>query len=289
MKSIIYLLLLLSIILTLDSCKMNKELYINKNLPHINKGRLIDSILTNEFNYETFYAKKMNVDIIINDKKKNFNASLRIVKDNFIQLSITAPLGIELFRILLTADSVRFVDFYNKHYFISDYQRLEQKMDIAFNYNCLERLLTNRFITLGDCNQEIVDLNHFKLNEVNQGYRLSNMQERAIGRKIKKLYKKKRKNKDHILITEELTVDPTHYRPIQVGIMDYEDNNGFKIIYSDFKKEDSILFPSKLMAALYFEGDRFSLEIDFNKIYFDTVIKSNTRIPKKYKRVDISL
>lgn len=283
------LLLITLVIVTFASCRTNKNLRVYSSLPNITKNRLIDSILTKEFDYETLYAKKMSVSIFANDKKKSFNASLRIVKDNFIQVSISAPLGIELFRVQLSSDSVRFVDYYNKQYFISDYGSLETQFGITFNYNCLERLLTNRFITLGNCNNELPGLSHFKLNEMKEGYQLSNVQERAIGRKIKKLYKKKRKNKDHILITEELIINPETYRPIQVMIMDYEDNNGLMTYYSDFDINDHFLFPKKLVSILYFEGNRFSIEIDFNKINFNVPVKSNTKVPQKYRRVNLTL
>ena len=53
------------------------------------------------------------------------------------------------------------------------------------------------------------------------GYELSTVEERAISRKIKKFYKKKRKNKDFMLVLQRILIDPEYFRPVKVSVEDW--------------------------------------------------------------------
>ncbi|MGL5682131.1 MAG: DUF4292 domain-containing protein [Marinifilaceae bacterium] len=272
---------------TFSACRTNKELRVYNSLPNINKKALADSVITHESAFETLNAKKLGVSLTVNDKKKSFSASMRIKHGEFTQLSVTAPLGIELMRVLLTPDSVKIVDYYNKRYILSDYNGLEERFGVLLDYHCMERVLSNKFITLEQCGNAEAKLDKFKLNTMPQGYQLVNVEERSINRKIKKLYKKRRKNKDYVLITQELLFDPYSFKPLKMSVMDYEDNNGLMVDYSMFKQIGDILFPSNVKSTLFLEGNKFVLDIDIERVEFNVPVKPSVKIPQKYEQIDI--
>ena len=60
-----------------------------------------------------------------------------MVKDSAFQLSVQPFLGIEIFRIELSRDTIKVVDRMNKRYMIENYSNLQGQTPIEFNfYNC---------------------------------------------------------------------------------------------------------------------------------------------------------
>src|SRR5687767_12031726 len=71
-------------------------------------------ISANHISFNSFSAK-VNIDYSGSDGKKyDVNANLRMLKDSAIWISANAVLGIEAIRVLVTRDSVKFLDKLNK-------------------------------------------------------------------------------------------------------------------------------------------------------------------------------
>ena len=61
----------------------------------------------------------LNAKIKLNDNNTSkINANIRIIKDSLIWISVKAGLGIEIFRTIITPDSIRYINHINKDYFI---------------------------------------------------------------------------------------------------------------------------------------------------------------------------
>lgn len=277
--------LLFIISLTLASCRTAIKLVEKKEVPPITENKLFKNIEVNELEYKTLFVKRM--DIFIEDKKgsNNFKASLKIQKDNFIQLSVTAPLGIEVARILLTNDSIKFVDVYHKKYFVTDYEYLNEKYDVHVGYDCIQNLLTNTFFNFESCSG-LEKNKKYKLDRTSGGYELSSLEEKALGRKIKKLYKKRRKNKDFILILQKILIDPQSYRPLMMSMEDVDEDMGVAVKYKNFKDFSGKIFPEKMEFILEFDQEKTKVGVKFQKIEFDVPMESNFRISSKYKLIE---
>ena len=64
-----------------------------------------------------WFSARVNVDATIDKENRSFNANLRICKDSAIWMSISPALGIEVARVLIDKDSVRFINRLNSTYF----------------------------------------------------------------------------------------------------------------------------------------------------------------------------
>ncbi len=276
------LLLLLIICLSVLSCRTVKQAIVKKEVPLITENKLLKNIEENELKYNTLFAKRIDASLKTGKKSHDFRISMKIQRDSFIQFSVNAPLGIEVARVLLTRDSVKFVDMHNKKYFVSDYNYFFDRFDTELNYNYIQNIFTNCFVNIDfDGNSE--KLKRYKLSRVDGGYELSVIQEKALGRKIKKLYKKKRKNKDFMLIQQKAVVDPTTFKPLSFFLEDIEEGAGVGVEYKNFNNFSGKLFPEKFIFDLFSEENKMSLQLEFQKIEFDVPVKSNFRISSKYK------
>lgn len=70
------------------------------------------------------------------------SGAVKIRPDSMIMLSLRAPLGIEVSRILYTPDSIRMVDRRNKRVIISNYEDAAALLPLELEYRILETLFT---------------------------------------------------------------------------------------------------------------------------------------------------
>lgn len=273
------------LVVSVTSCRTTKKVVVKKEVPNITKVRLFNNINDNQLQYNTLYAKKMDISINRNGKKDNLKASLKIKRDTFIWMSVTAPLGIEVGRVLLTPDSIKFIDSYNKKYFFSDYNYFINKFDLKLSFECIQKLLTNMFFDLESCNGNDGKEEKFKFYRTKSDYVLLNIQQKAISRKIKRFLKKKQKNKDFTFILQRIHIEPELFRPELLSLEDLEEYAGVNALYKDFKDYQGKIFPEKIILNVFMEDLKIQLELEFLKLEFDVPVMPGFRLSPKYKQI----
>lgn len=279
-------LLLIFAVCCLFSCRSVKKAVVRKEVPAITEGKLLKNIDSQELEYRSLYCKRLDVSLNVNGKNNNVKAVLKIKRDSFIWISATASLGIEVGRILLTPDSVKFVDTYHKKYFVSDYSYFYDKYGIKTGYECFQKLLTNVFFNLESCNGNESKNKKFKFDKTAEYYVLSNIQERAINRKLRKYFRKRQKNKEVALVLQQIYIDPEFFRPVKLILQDLDEDTGISATYSNFKNYEGKIFPENLLFSLTFDDNKIKLGLRFTKLEFDGEVRPNFRIPLKYKKMD---
>lgn len=280
-KSIFFLIICFSVV----SCRTVKQVVVKKEVPAIGENKLFKTIESNELEYNTLFAKRIDASLSNEKGSNSFKASMKIRRDSFIQVTVTAPLGIEVARVLLTVDSIKFVDVYHKKYFLADYDYFYEKYDARINFDCVQKILTNTFFNFELCGG-VSKNRKYKFDRTDSGYELSTVEEKALSRKIKKLYKKRRKNKDYILILQKILIDPQTFRPLSMSVEDVEEDMGVSVNYQRFKDFGGKMFPEKIIFDLFSDHSKTSLELRFQRIDFDVPVEPNLRISSKYKRIE---
>ena len=100
------------------------------------------------------------------------------------------------------------------------------------------------------------------------------------------MYRKKRKNKEFVLILQRIQVDPLSFRPLSVLLEDVDEEAGINVSYNDFRDFDGVFFPEKVAFILFSDKDKMGLEIRFNRLEFNVDVEPNFKISSKYKRID---
>lgn len=279
--------LVILLLVCLVSCRSVKTVVEEKaELPHISEGRLLKNMVDSALDFETLYAKKIDLTLTDKGKSNSLKAILRMKRDSFIWISVTAPLGIEVARALFTPDSVKFVNTRAKEYLLSGYSVFSKKFDVNLTFDCFQRILTNQFFDFTSCTS-VIDNNNgrYKFDKSGEDYVLYSLEERAIGRKLKRLYKKRRKNKESTLVMQKIHINPNNFRPNIVSIEDLEEDLVVSVNYERFKKFDGKLFPERLLFKLLSNTDDLELILDFTRLEFDVSVSPNFRITNKYKRI----
>lgn len=106
------------------------------------------NLASNRIDFTTFSAK---VDVDYQDaegKKYDVNAHIRMYKDSVIWVSITAILGIEGLRALITRDSVKLLNKQDKIYSVRSVTYLQDVIALPLDLNSLQDLLVGNPVFL---------------------------------------------------------------------------------------------------------------------------------------------
>ena len=104
-KTWILILLLSSFII---SCRSPRTI-IKEPIKEYGADYLFQKLKENELHYDWFSAK-FSLDLVMDKKKTSFNGQIRMQKDSVIWISMSPALGIEMARMIITTDSIKFIN-----------------------------------------------------------------------------------------------------------------------------------------------------------------------------------
>ena len=269
------------------SCRTAKQVVTEKDIPLMTEHKLLKQIESNRLNDSTLFAKRIDVSFTDGENSDNFKASLKISRDSFMQISLTAPLGIEVARILLTQDSIKFVDVYHKKYFLADYDYFNQRYDVSLTYDFLQNIFTNTFSDFTLLDESNLRTKRYKLDRTEMGYKLWTVDKKNAGKKLKKFYKQSGSERDEIILLQEILIDPTYFRPLSMSLKDLNEGVGISVRYENFVRFGEELFPEKMRFTLFSKKSNMGLNLKFQRMEFNVPVEPNFRILSKYKRMEL--
>lgn len=281
----LFWLLLVSVLMF--SCRTAKQVVTEKDIPLMTEHKLLKQIESNRLNDSTLFAKRIDVSFTDGENSDNFKASLKISRDSFMQISLTAPLGIEVARILLTQDSIKFVDVYHKKYFLADYDYFNQRYDVSLTYDFLQNIFTNTFSDFTLLDESNLRTKRYKLDRTEMGYKLWTVDKKNAGKKSKKFYKQSGSERDEIILLQEILIDPTYFRPLSMSLKDLNEGVGISVRYENFVRFGEELFPEKMRFTLFSKKSNMDLNLKFQRMEFNVPVEPNFRILSKYKRMEL--
>ena len=269
------------------SCRTAKQVVTEKDIPLMTEHKLLKQIESNRLNDSTLFAKRIDVSFTDGENSDNFKASLKISRDSFMQISLTAPLGIEVARILLTQDSIKFVDVYHKKYFLADYDYFNQRYDVSLTYDFLQNIFTNTFSDFTLLDESNLRTKRYKLDRTEMGYKLWTVDKKNAGKKLKKFYKQSGSERDEMILLQEILIDPTYFRPLSMSLKDLNEGVGISVRYENFVRFGEELFPEKMRFTLFSKKSNMDLNLKFQRMEFNVPVEPNFRILSKYKRMEL--
>ncbi len=280
MKNYIYLFLIL--IITVAACKTPTKIFKKKlDLKPIKAHKLYENIIGNELKYKTLLIK-FSTTYQDSATSHSFDGTLRILHDSIVWVSITPALGIELFRIMLTPDSLKYINVLKSNYYLGNISNLSEMYNIELDYNAVQSLLANQlFLYPASSRKEIKTFKRYKSSIESELYNLQSISERKINRKIKK----SAKHPDREVAVQNIYVQPDSFKIEKVFIEDFTDSRTVTINYSDYNIVNHQSFPKVVQIELNNGGKIIKLDLKYNKIIVDKDIHFPFTISEKYERI----
>jgi len=211
----------------------------------------------NYIDFKTFNAKIKVEYQDTKGKQPDVTAVVRIVKDSAIWISLSATLfNIEVYRVLITKDSVIVMDTRNKEVQYRSLDYLQDVTDIPFDYTTLQDLLVGNPIFL--------DSNIVSYKKTDNNILIA-----SAGQYFKNL----------------LTLDANDFSVTHSKLddIDVARNRTADITYSYFDNKAGYLF-STYREITVAEKNRLDIHMNFKQYEFNKELSVSFKVPKNYKR-----
>ena len=209
------------------SCK-TKQVVSHKTSITPSTDGIVNLMKKNQFHFTTL-SLKFNAEAQTEEESNSFSGNIYMVKDNTIWVSIQ-KLGMEAFRFLITADSVKMLDRINKVYINGNYVVLNKMLNTNFDFDLLQALFTGN-------DTENYDTAGFAVEYEKNDIILSDKTRKNISGGI-----------SSDMIDQQLWINSDNYKIIKNIIKETHGQTiqSFECTYSDFHDFDGQKFPQKI-------------------------------------------
>lgn len=154
-------LLLLVFITLLPACSSAKKITRTKTVVPENSAAfaLVNKLIVNELQADWFNAKAQ-IEATQGNQKQSFGADIRLKKDSLLWMSAYANLGIkiEVARVLITPDSIKMMDKFNKKYYVKSIRYLETLVGYPLDFNTMQRIILGNKLPASSETPQITNL-----------------------------------------------------------------------------------------------------------------------------------
>lgn len=219
---------------------------------------LLRGMYAHHIDYKTFSAK-VRVDYS-NEQghQPDFTAVIHMKKDSVIWIDISGPLGIGGFRVLITPDTLRYMDKLANTYTVRPLSYLQDVAELPLDLPTLQDLLVGNLVFFDSARIASYRQGASSIFLLSTGDLYKNLVTLANG--------------DLRMMHSKLDdVDPTRNRTAD-------------LTYDDYVSQGGILFPTTRSINLS-EKSRVDIELNFKQFEFNLPLTYPYNVPRKYKRV----
>ena len=257
----------LLLLLILSGCKSSKKVGTVAGGAAKAQQVFFQAMEEQALHYQTLTAR-LGVEINLpNFQVNSTRVDLKMIKDSAFQLSVQPLLGIELFRIEVSRDSIKVLDRMNKRYLVENYEALRTQTPIAFNFYNLQALFTNRLFLPGEQQVSESQYSRFRLDQ--SGSTALIQTKDLMGLR----YTFEADGEEKLLATE---------------ITDATGQYCLRWNYTDFRVVEKQIFPQLMKVEAFKEGNaEGNIQWGFTRMRLDEPVKLDFVIPAKYTRVTL--
>ena len=268
----IYFLLAGITVLIAGSCSSTKRM-IKEPLKEQGAEYLFENLKQNELKYNYFSAR-FSAGFRQNKNSNSFSGQIRIQKDSLIWISISPALGIEMARVLISNDSVKYMNRIENTYFVSDFNYINSLINSTLDFDMLQAFLTGNDFSF-------YENSSFKASIDNREYKLVTTERRKL--------KKYLRHNQHISIPlQNIWLNPDNFKITRVLIKEVNQNGRKLEGRYKYQTANGQLVPSHLNFQLETAENKnaIEIEVDYTKVNTGETLQFPFRIPEKYNRVN---
>lgn len=246
----------------------------NCHLDYKSTKTLTGLIKKTQFDFK-YLSAKFWADYALDGKSQGVNITLKALKDSVLWLSVTDPLlgAVEVARVLITRDSVRFMERINKRYFVGSFDTISKILRTDVDFEMLQSLLVGRSVAFYEEDERL----RSSIDKEICQYILATIRKRRLRRALDKNLALKES-------AQIIWLDPDKYKIQRVFYTDVETNRTFDAGYSDFQVVDSLSFPHKAAFSIKAEKN-LEIKLNYSKVINEKDLAFPFTIPTSYERI----
>lgn len=266
----LFLIAVIAVLFSISSCTPSRQI-MRAPLKDMGVDYLFDKLKENELKFDYFSAK-FSAEYENKDQSNSFSGQIRIRKDSLIWLSFSPVMGIEVFRMMISQDSVKFINRLNNTYFVGDYNYVNQFLKTNIDYDILQSFLIGNDLSFYEDGKfrASIDGNEYKLST-------------AARTKLKKFVRNSQENL-RILI-QNIWIAPETFKITRADVKEIrKENIKLEANYSSFEKINNQLFPKEMDFNISAEN-KLKVQVAFSKININSVQSFPFKIPQSFRQV----
>jgi len=272
------------------SCKTPREI-TRVNIKPISTAKLLKNIEENSLVYESFSISRINCQFSGNQSKTSFKISLKAVKDKKILASIT-KLNIPVGRVLLTPDSVIYVNYIDRNYFVDDYSFLSNFLNIDLDFFTIQSIISNSAFSYRN-DEKDKDFKTFKTTVESGMYVLQSEKERKVYKmdekwKTGKIERRLKRLDDNALILQKMSFNPINFALVKLIIEDKTNDRKMEMNFDEFVKVMNKDYPGTIEMSFNSVSDNIVLKIRMSGFSTEKLDSLNLEIPEKYQQIKVN-
>lgn len=252
----------------------------------ISSLRLYKNAEENTFDYQKFNIGRINIQFKKNENRTSFRASIRAVKDKSVLISIT-KLNILLAKVMVTPDSIVYVNYLEKNYYSGDYEPIRYILNFDLDFNTIQAIISADIFSLFDKKK---DLREYKTWIANEKYvlqsetywKISRMENRGKTQRAERILKR---IEEDIPVVQTFIFNPVTFLAETVEMVDKVTQNRAKLVFADYEKVGVKYFPSSIDMSFQFGEDSMELYSRLSGFSSDSSEFVPLRIPEKFQRI----
>lgn len=286
----LFLFLFLIIVLGFSSCKTSREIP-KANIKPIGTAKLLRNVAENSLVYESLSISRINCQFNSNQSRTSFKISIKAIKDKKILASIT-KLNIPVGRVLLTPDSVVYVNYIERNYFVDDYTFLSNFLNIDLDFSTIQSIISNNAFSYRN-DEKDKDFKTFSTSVENGLYVLQSEKERKVFRmeekgKTGKIERRLKRLDDNALILQKMSFNPKNFALTRLLIEDKTNNRKMEMNFDEFEKVLNKDYPGAIDMRFISETDNISLKLRMSGFSTEKLDSLNLEIPQKYQQIKVN-
>jgi len=284
----------------MSACRQPKEVVRETPVKNRTAGYLLKRYAENKYDFD-WLGMKVDASFGVEDNSDNFKATIRMRKDSAIWVSIVPALGIEMIRVLITPDSLKYLSKIpeNKFYYTGGFDEIGRLIGIDFDFEMLQDLLVGNAIGLEKDEQrfrsEIDDNDYLLISKYRRKVR------RVVGVDDRKLegdtilvnpddprFRRtaKRTDEEDGLIISRYWLEPSGFRLVKSVFNDLLRQRTMEISYEDFQPDGEQYYPAKCRLLMSSTQVRQEMRYEITKLSSGKPYEFPFEIPEDYVRRD---
>jgi hypothetical protein len=282
--------IILFVAISFSSCRTARELPIVEAKP-ISTGKLLKRVEQNAFDYDYFTIKRINCQFSNDENKTNFKVNLKAIKDDKILVSIS-KLNIPVGRVLLTPDSVKYVNYIDRNYFVDNYSFLSRFLNIDLDFATIQSILSNNAFSYRN-DRKNKDFRNF-VSYIDSGmYVIQSEKERKIAKieekgKWDKVERRMKRLEDDALILQQMYFNAGNFALLKLVIDDKTNDRKMEMDFDDFTKVKNKNYPGYISMQFISPQSDVNLKIRMSGFSTEKISSFSFKIPEKYEQINVN-
>ena len=251
-KIITHSLWILIIISFVSSCSTTKKNTIKTK--ELSASYIINEVKENQFDFDRMEAK-IGVKVKGN-KNLNLKGQMRMDRDSVIWVSLSLKVGVEVARIMITEDSLKFMNRTSRTYITEGIDKIKEILPVEASIKLIQDIL------VGNIPYIQTDENYNVTNDGNI-YQLQ--------------------SDPNNIVRKDICITANTFKITKFGLEYGLNNKGVYCQYDNFQNFNGMLLPTRIILGL--DSGLMDIEIDYSNVTIGGELDYPFNITKKYSRV----